>query len=162
MRYVTSLDPSQWPAAKIKFYKQSDGELFVEEDNPFGNIDLYGTGISLVDFNGDGLTDAVCGGADGLKALVQQNGRFDAPALSIMPLSAIDVQKGCPDKPCAYIPVLLDWDGDGDLDLALIQRYTPEAPRFFEHQNGLVTELPDHPFGNLSNCDVEHGRGFFE
>ena len=34
MRYFTSLDPSQWPAAKIKFYKQSDGELFVEEATP--------------------------------------------------------------------------------------------------------------------------------
>ncbi|CAK8997906.1 unnamed protein product [Durusdinium trenchii] len=113
-----------------------------------------GSGLSLVDIDGDGDLDAVFGSMNApLHALehkvVNGNHFLEEPARtqtsSSFYLSEIDlgnvVDHGYVEN--NFKPILADWDMDGDLDLALIH---PKSSRFFEHQSdGKVIEISEPP-----------------
>ena len=91
--------PEKWSAGKIKLLEQQNGQTAFAIDNPLGNIDLYGTGISLVDVNGDGKTDVVCGGKHHLEVFLQdKDGQLKESSKSEVALASIPTKtrlKGC-------------------------------------------------------------------
>ena len=109
----------------IQYYENVGGrslaafEARTGNSNPFTSIKAQNASVTFGDLNGDGNADLVVGAADGtLKYYVNTGGsgvsRFTAPAqlnpAPTDPLAGKDVGENA-------TPVLVDADGDGDLDI---------------------------------------------
>ena len=132
--------------------------------------------ISLVDVDGDHDLDVIFTSWHGLQAalyvyehaedhtLLLHNATQKQGAIQVNEIRLSGVEEGIG----GYHPYLVDWDLDGDLDLALLS-YNPLAtphliPRFFEHNaDHSVSELHgtpniscplnwNHPF-SVTDCD---------
>ncbi|WP_369177728.1 FG-GAP-like repeat-containing protein [Candidatus Thiodubiliella endoseptemdiera] len=92
------------------------------DDNPFNGIDAgYSSSPILVDIDGDGDLDLVVGGNDGTLKYYQNTGTTSNPAYEAKtgddnPFNGIDAGY-------SSSPILVDIDGDGDLDLVAGEFY---------------------------------------
>uniref|UniRef100_UPI0034DFBD61 FG-GAP-like repeat-containing protein n=1 Tax=Candidatus Thiodubiliella endoseptemdiera TaxID=2738886 RepID=UPI0034DFBD61 len=92
------------------------------DSNPFNGIDVgYSSSPILVDIDGDGDLDLVVGGNDGTLKYYQNTGTTSNPAYEAKtgddnPFNGIDAGY-------SSSPILVDIDGDGDLDLVVGEFY---------------------------------------
>ncbi|GAB4130887.1 MAG: hypothetical protein OHK0045_04560 [Raineya sp.] len=105
-------------------YFQNNGDLEFEELigplNPFnaisGDIDFYIARPVMVDWDNDGDSDLVAGNYYGNIIYFRNDaGTFNKQTGTNNPFNGIDVGS-------AAVPQLVDWDGDGDLDLFVGER----------------------------------------
>uniref|UniRef100_UPI0034E03258 FG-GAP-like repeat-containing protein n=1 Tax=Candidatus Thiodubiliella endoseptemdiera TaxID=2738886 RepID=UPI0034E03258 len=92
------------------------------DSNPFNGIDVgYSSSPILVDIDGDGDLDLIVGGNDGTLKYYQNTGTTSNPAYEAKtgddnPFNGIDAGY-------SSSPILVDIDGDGDLDLVVGEFY---------------------------------------
>eukprot|EP00929_Paragymnodinium_shiwhaense_P056779 TRINITY_DN2842_c0_g1_i1.p1 TRINITY_DN2842_c0_g1~~TRINITY_DN2842_c0_g1_i1.p1 ORF type:complete len:3578 (-),score=754.01 TRINITY_DN2842_c0_g1_i1:180-9467(-) len=103
----------------------------------------------LADWDGDGDKDIIVGHLDGTLSY------FEMVANSSLVLRKADASnpfEGISLGPVRAVPVVLDWDGDGDLDLILAD--SNGTLRLFIRQEGVLKERPltagNHPFRDIS------------
>ncbi|CAJ1370897.1 unnamed protein product [Effrenium voratum] len=126
--------------------------VFLNEDCKY----FKASGLSLVDVDGDGDLDVVFGGFNAPLSVFEHkvsNGSHflearKKAASSLIDLNQVDLGNlqdlfGLGLVVANFFkPTLVDWDLDGDLDLALVQL---EKSRFFEQRDGKVVEVASPP-----------------
>ncbi|MEZ4944244.1 MAG: FG-GAP-like repeat-containing protein [Cyclobacteriaceae bacterium] len=124
-------------------------------DNPFNGITLFDNSTAyFADMDGDGDLDALLGGKyDGAQYFINENNGFVRGEGIDNPFNDIDFS-GDPVK-----PVLIDIDGDGDLDLLNATYF--EDIQFFQNNEGVYELQEVSPFSDI-NLDFDSTIDFVD
>ena len=108
------------------------------------------------DWDGDGLTDMVIGDEDGRVAFARNTGKLDAARTPIfeppvyLRQYADNLAFGCMNT-----PAVVDWDGDGDLDI--LSGDSAGHIGFIENMSGPNVEFPSWAEPKLLSCEGAGG-----
>lgn len=131
-------------------YFRNDAGVFNEQvgaTNPLNGVDAGDFSTpQLVDFDKDGDLDLVAGDYYGVKLFLNNAGVFTEQLGTNNPFDAI----GDPSY-IAYVPKVIDIDGDGDLDLVLGAYFSTGLRYFVNDGNNVFTEETSaNPFSSVS------------
>lgn len=115
-------------------------QLFL--DNPFGGVTLEDDAVPyFVDVDGDGDLDALLGGKYGMRYFQKVENGFIPVKDAANPFADIVFNNGSK-------PVLIDLDGDGDLDLVNADYFGNID--YYENIDGLYEEAESSPFDGIN------------
>lgn len=130
---------------ELSYFENEGNAVFKEKvdlENPFGGVTLDEDAVPyFVDIDGDGDLDALLGGKYGVKYYKKGgNGFIEAPEED-NPFADIDFSNN------GAKPVLIDLDGDGDLDLVNADYYGNID--YYENIEGDYIESETSPFDDI-------------
>lgn len=136
----------------VNYYRNDNGSLVLANgaENPWDGVrigDANNASPVFADVDGDGDLDAVFGKYDGLIAYYRNdNGNFvllGDGTNDANPFADVDVTESA-------APALVDWDGDGDLDL-FVGNKSGEISYYVNNEGTFTAvDAADNPFTNVS------------
>ncbi|CAE7881131.1 SVEP1 [Symbiodinium microadriaticum] len=146
---------------RLWYFPQENGKFtsFNRPHGPFANVDVGSDcAPTAVDWDSDGFPDVVIGNAAGKLVLLKGAGKHPPQLVEASPFSAIDVK-------IRIRPAVVDWDGDGDLDLIVLTGFRDEPILYFKNQRSIFTQVHRvvNPFADVKLFDFNNPAqsGFF-
>ena len=146
---------------RLWYFPQENGKFtsFNRPHGPFANVDVGSDcAPTAVDWDSDGFPDLVIGNEAGKLVLLQGAGKHPPQLVEASPFSAIDLKT-------RIRPAVVDWDGDGDLDLIVLTGFWDEPILYFKNLRGIFTQVRRevNPFADVKIAGVFNPAtsGFF-
>ncbi len=148
-----------------QIYENDDGTLKLDPDNPdptqqFGWVspdEISTTSVAWGDWDGDGDLDLAVGNGnvEGPGDMLNQVYENDGGTLKLDPGSGFGWQEAASDEQCTSNVTWGDWDSDGDLDLAVGNRW--QANRVYENDGEMLILDSGNGFGWQEDASDAHG-----